>query len=124
MRRSAAIEIGEAARWAEDPVVAGVLEQIGADEWEHAKLGWRTLAWLLARGDARLQAFALARLEAAITAVEAGPRSSSEDDLRRHGVLDPALRDEVRRAGLDSVVRPLVAALRCSAVPAVSSNSV
>ena len=32
--------------------------------------------------------------------------------LRRHGVLDDALRDQVRRAGLEAVVMPCLASLR------------
>jgi hypothetical protein len=118
----AAIEAHEAARWAEDLAVAAVLERIADDEWRHAQLGWRALGWVLAQGDERLRSFALSRFEVALAAIE-GQRPGSGDhdlssrpgnraDLRRHGVLDEALRDEVRRAGIASVIRPCVAALR------------
>lgn len=110
----AAIEAHEAARWAEDPSVAAVLERIAADEWRHAQLGWRALGWLLAQGDARLRGFALSRFEVALAAVERkrGLVHEGKRELRRHGVLDEALRDEVRRAGIAAVIRPCVAALR------------
>jgi hypothetical protein len=118
----AAIEAHEAACWAEDPTVAAVLERIANDEWRHAQLGWRALGWVLAQGDARLRSFALSRFEAALAAVETNRASSGGDqqlssrrnpaEFRRHGVLDEALRDEVRRTGIASVIRPCLAALR------------
>jgi hypothetical protein len=108
----AAIEAHEAARWAEDPVVAAVLERIAADEWRHAQLGWRALGWLLSQGDAQLRAFALARFELALRVVEGRGDATIDVDLRRHGVLDDALRAEVRRAGIAEVIRPCVTALR------------
>jgi hypothetical protein len=107
----AAIEAREAACWAEDPEVAAALEQIAADEWEHARLGWRTLGWLLGRADAALREFAVARLEAALATIGCNAVEPGDATLRRHGVLDPELRDEVRRAGIAKVVRPCVAAL-------------
>jgi hypothetical protein len=110
----AAIEAHEAARWAEDPSVASVLERIAADEWRHAQLGWRALGWLLAQGDERTRVFALSRFEAALAAVERDRAVAvdSDSDLRRHGILDTALRDEVRRAGIAEVIRPCLTALR------------
>jgi hypothetical protein len=112
----AAIEAHEAARWAEDPVIATVLERIAADEWRHAQLGWRALVWLLAQGDAQLRAFAVARFEIAMQAVGGVRADAGDRELRRHGVLDDALREEVRRAGIAEVVRPCVAALRGGAL--------
>lgn len=110
----AAIEAHEAACWAEDPVVASVLERIAQDEWRHAQLGWRALGWLLAQGDERLRAFAVSRFEVALAAVEHTRAVAEGPELRRHGVLDAALRDEVRQAGIAAVIRPCVAALQRS----------
>jgi hypothetical protein len=110
----AAIEAREAACWAEDPAVKAALERIAADEWDHARLGWRTLGWVLTRADAALREFAVARLQAAIAASWSNalePMAPGDAELRRHGVLDPALRGEVRRAGLTKVVQPCVVAL-------------
>jgi hypothetical protein len=108
----AAIEAHEAARWAEDPSVASVLERIAADEWRHAQLGWRALGWLLAQGDERTRVFALSRFEAALATVEHDRVVDTDSELRRHGILDAALRDEVRRAGIAEVIRPCLTALR------------
>lgn len=107
----AAIEAHEAARWAEDPIVATALERIATDEWRHAQLGWRALGWLLAQGDERLRGFALSRFETALAAIERKPALGGAPELRHHGVLDAALRDEVRRAGIAAVIRPCLAAL-------------
>ena len=107
----AAIEAHEAACWAEDPAVSSVLERIAADEWRHAQLGWRALAWMLEQGDARLREFAVARLQVAMSAVEAHSDVDGDGEMRRHGVLDEALRAEVRRAGIAEVIRPCVLAL-------------
>jgi hypothetical protein len=108
----AALEAREAALQAEDPAVAGVLEQIAADEWRHAQLGWRSLAWLLGRGDATLREFAVATLDAAIAAVRGSASEGMPVGLRAQGVLDDRLRDELRVAALSSVIAPCVDALR------------
>ena len=120
----AAIEAREAALWAEDPVVAGVLETIADDEWRHAQLGWRALAWMLGRGDASLRSFARACFEAAIAAVEAGGVADQVDGLRHCGVLDDRLQAQLRAAGLRDVIRPCAAALHVTAVslPAASQQ--
>jgi hypothetical protein len=90
-----------------------VLERIAEDEWRHAQLGWRALGWLLAQGDETLRGFARSRFEIALAAVESTRAVGTTDlELRRHGVLDEPLRDEVRRAGIAAVIRPCVAALR------------
>lgn len=111
----AAIEAHEAALWAEDPVVRALLDQIAADEWRHAQLGWRSLAWMLERADAELCRFALFMLEAAATSLASLPvvtPNGGDHELRRHGVLDEALRQELRCAGINAVIVPCIAALR------------
>ncbi len=107
----AAIEAHEAARWAEDPAVASVLERIAADEWRHAQLGWGALGWLVAQGGERLRSFVIARFEAVLRAVAGEGEASADLELRRHGVLDEALRAQVRREGIAKVIRPCVEAL-------------
>jgi hypothetical protein len=109
----AAIEAREAAAHAKDPAVAIMLEQIAADELRHAQLGWRALRWMLDTGDHALLEFALAQLDAAMLEVEIATSASElPASLREHGVLDDALRAELRREGIERLIRPCVAALR------------
>ncbi|PRQ04260.1 hypothetical protein ENSA5_09090 [Enhygromyxa salina] len=120
----AALEAREAAAQASDPAVAAALEQIASDELRHAELGWRALRWILDRGDAQLRAFAVARLDAVCAAVNAQTLSDGVPlSLRRHGVLDDTLREEVRRRGVESVIGPCVAALRGHFAPSPASRS-
>jgi hypothetical protein len=111
----AAIEAHEAALQATDPVVVAVLEQIAADEWRHAQLGWRSLGWILERADLELRRFALFVLQAAVVTLGAPAgvlRVEGDRALRNHGVLDAALQQELRCAGINAVIMPCVAALR------------
>lgn len=111
----AAIEAHEAALQATDPVVVAVLEQIAADEWRHAQLGWRSLGWILERADLELRRFALFVLQATVVTLgsPAGVlRVERDRELRKHGVLDAALQRELRCAGINAVIMPCVAALR------------
>jgi hypothetical protein len=108
----AAIEAQEAAQWAADPVVAATLSQIAADELRHARLGWRSLRWILEHADASTRTFALEVLEAAVRAVAVTPAQGFPIGLRRHGVLDDRLRHEVRAKALESLVIPCLAGLR------------
>jgi hypothetical protein len=113
----AAIEAQEAALQARDPVVARTLQTIADDELRHARLGWRALAWMLERADdsGELRRFAMRTLDAAIAMVgQAAPSFGRSSSLREHGVLDDALRADVRRAALASVIRPCAAALEQS----------
>jgi hypothetical protein len=108
----AAIEAQEAAAHATDPVVASVCRRIAEDELRHAQLGWRSLRWLLDGADTPLRAHALATLDAAVHDVGRTPPRGLPIGLRRHGVLDDALRMQVRAKALESLVVPCVAALR------------
>jgi hypothetical protein len=108
----ASIEAQEAALQASDPVVRRTLQTIADDELRHARLGWRALAWMLDDADASLRRFALRTLAAAIAAIEReSPVHGRPSSLREHGVLDDALRADVRAAALAAVIRPCVAAL-------------
>lgn len=109
----AAIEAQEAAANAVDPAVRRVLVEIAADELRHAQLGWKSLRWILERSDQPLRLFALEMMEAAVRSV--GTDSSEYGhgpQLRPHGVLDDALRREVRAKALETLVVPCLEALR------------
>lgn len=107
-----ALEARELATHAEGATLPAVLAGIADDEFRHAQLGWRSLRWLLEQGGARLRAYAIARLEAALD--ELGAPASVEGDERgllRFGVIDAELRLELQRAVIEQVLRPCVAAL-------------
>jgi hypothetical protein len=110
----AAIEAYETAAHARDSVVAGVLTRIAADEWRHAQLGWKSLRWILDQHGRELETRAVAMLESVATAIGSSvpPLEPAEPELRAHGLLDPGLRAQVRRRGVEEVVRPLIEALR------------
>jgi hypothetical protein len=109
----AAIEVREAAGHAEDPTIAAMLDEIATDELRHAQLGWRSLRWILDHASEDLRRFAWTTFEVALHALASDrSRSGLPASLRRHGVLDDALRDRVRRAGIESLIRPCVTALR------------
>lgn len=119
----AALEAAEAASWARDPRVAATLEQIAADELRHAQLGWRALRWILDGADDELRGFALAQLDAAVRELATGAIAEGVPvALREHGLLDDALRAELRRRSLDSVIVPCIAALRGESEPSSSSR--
>jgi hypothetical protein len=109
----AALEAREAAAHAEDPVVAGVLDEIAADELRHALLGWHSLRWILDHAEPALRGFAIARLDEAVRALaDAAPAQGLEQSLRRHGIVDDDLRAQVQRVGIQQLIRPCVAALK------------
>ncbi|MFV8754691.1 ferritin-like domain-containing protein [Nannocystaceae bacterium ST9] len=122
----AALEVREAASCASDPIVARLLEAIADDELRHARLGWRSLKWILEHVDESLRAVAWASFAAATRSLapssELDPRLP--EALREHGVLDDALRDEVRRAGLAAVIEPCLAALRSQLEPLPSHDAI
>ena len=111
----AALEAAEALAHCSDEPARAVLERIAADETRHAQLAWRFVAWALEQGPASLRgeveaAFAreLALLGSDPTPI--GP-SAHEQQLLRHGLLGPALRDSLRRRVLADVIAPCAAAL-------------
>lgn len=109
----AAIEVREAARHAGDPVVEAMLDEIAGDELRHAQLGWRSLRWILDQADEELREFAWSTFDVVMQELASTREvSSSSASLREHGVLDDALREQVRRAGIESLIRPCLSALR------------
>jgi hypothetical protein len=108
-----------------DTAVAVVLDQIARDEARHAALAWRTVAWLLRRGDARMykavrDAFEMARTRAG---------GSSDDDHGHpdHGRLDATQRRMCARQTFEQVIdvaaRDLLGARsKSSSIDAASST--
>ncbi|MCB9778177.1 MAG: ferritin-like domain-containing protein [Alphaproteobacteria bacterium] len=99
----AALEAAEAARRAEDPVVAEILQRIAADEARHAALAWRALQWFLS-----------SRPELAAVVAEASepPHIRSVEDaassLDAYGRLSAATRARVRAIGWRTAVAPML----------------
>ena len=112
-----ALEVAEAAVRAEDPAVAGLLAKIAADEGRHAALGWRFVAWAV-REDAALRDQVDEWFAAAIGAAGAQEGLEAGDPaqfgLRRHGVIDPGLRAELVRRGLEAIIKPSAGVLRAA----------
>jgi hypothetical protein len=105
----AAIEAAESLAHARDPQVRAALDRIAADELRHAALGWRFVAWALARTDAAGRM----RIEAALAnAIANAPMAGQEAcAYAEHGVLSDAARRELARSSLEHVVAPLARGL-------------
>ena len=112
-----ALEAREAAEQATDPVVQRVWSRIAADEQRHAELGWRTAQWIVRTAPA-LAPLARDTFTAAIAEATRGAQRDShgpaDQELRRHGIVDPALRAAVWRRGLAELIDPCATAL-CAA---------
>ncbi|MCK6504087.1 ferritin-like domain-containing protein [Myxococcota bacterium] len=105
----AAAEAEAAAEGCADPVVAGVLRRIAADEARHAALGWRCLAWLL---EARPELVPAAEAAFAAQGRRLAARTpGSGHDLAALGLLSPAARARTHEAAWQEVVAPCQAAL-------------
>jgi hypothetical protein len=125
----AAIEAREALDHARDPAVRGVLETIARDETRHAELAWRTVAWALETGDARVRGFVEAALFEATheAAEEAAPSPRAAEDLLAHGIVSDAQRRDLRRAAIAHAVLPCARALLArpshAAMPLASASA-
>ena len=89
------------------------LQKMGEDEGRHAALGWRTLAWMLAR-EPSLTIVA----EQALATYGAPPDTHESEGLSEWGILDASEHRALHREILRSVVRPLFEAV----VDAASTN--
>lgn len=110
----AAIEAGEAAAHASDPVVRRALETIAADESAHAELAWRTVKWALSTfgGDVRdAIRDEMARIGEELGRVQEAARTAWDEELLGHGVVTTNVRGTIRRAALRQVVLPCLGAL-------------
>jgi hypothetical protein len=91
---------------AEDPAVRSVLAAIAADEARHAELAWRTVAWAVRVGDARVRA-AVEEVFAGLSRGDAVAMEADEDaQLAAHGRLGDKARCAVAAQVIDEVVRP------------------
>ncbi len=110
-----ALLVADAAAAATDSVVRAALARIAEDELEHAALGWRVLAWLLADADAALRAevgvvFASAARHVGFgTVIDAGAASASA--AAAHGYQPLEQRRRVAQAALTAVIAPAAEAL-------------
>lgn len=109
----AAAEARAASERATCPVVRQALAEIADDEEEHARLGWRTLAWLLEGLDQRDRDGVVAVLDGAVaSALEGVQNTPYEDgDLEGFGVLRGASRGAVVRCAVAEIVRPCARAI-------------
>lgn len=93
-------------------VVRTRLEQIAADESDHAALAWQTLAWLVRRGgEPVIEALrhAATDLEARLVVGEDDPSAPAPSPwLRRHGRLDAAAQRALQRQAWRELVAPLL----------------
>jgi hypothetical protein len=98
-----------AAERARDASVRATLERIASDEERHAELAWRTLAWAVRAGGARVQRAlieALLKIDETLAPIAARPAH-----LSAHGVLPADQEDCVRRRAIEEVVVPCLRAL-------------
>jgi hypothetical protein len=96
-----------AAEVARVPVVRRVLERIVADELRHARLAWRSLAWVLREADDTDRAWAQALLERTIRIASQACDASSRPHRPADGVLGGSSRARVLRAASSQVLAPL-----------------
>jgi hypothetical protein len=93
-------------------VVRTRLQQIAADESDHAALAWQTVAWLVRRGGAPVIAAlrtAATDLEARLVVGEDDPSAPAPSPwLRRHGRLDAAAQRALQRQAWRELVAPLL----------------
>jgi hypothetical protein len=105
-----------------DPFLRQTHARIAADEQRHAELAWRSLAWLLATGDAELTGFAARCFDEASAAMARDPEPRP-GALPGHGVLASTELGAIRRRALREVVAPCAAAV-LSGAPRGGSDSV
>lgn len=100
----AAVECAVAAQRAHSPAVQRALEQIAADEAEHAALAWRTLQW----GLPRLEPSARRRVLAVFVDAQPGFGPEVPEGI---GILPGEQARVVRRWALEQVVEPALVAV-------------
>jgi len=109
----AAAEARAASEVASDPVIRQALAEIATEEEEHARLGWRTLEWLLHGLSEEARGEVLAALEGAMEEAleEVTIPASGDMDLEPYGVLSQASRSRVVRCAVAEIVRPCARAI-------------
>jgi hypothetical protein len=108
-----AAQVAAQAAWVSEPALKAALEQIAADEAEHAALAWSFVSWMLAKNPALVPV-----AQRALRAGFVHPSSPSalgltaqQQFLLDHGVLPPALETDIRRDAYRSVVMQSAALL-------------
>ncbi len=122
----AAAEAELAAHRATDPVVRRTLAAIAEDEARHAVLAWRFVDWALTRTP-QLAAAIEDELQRATAAIEAAqpepaPLGLDPEIASAHGMLPPALRQQLRARCMQDTVRTCGAAMVNAAVPPRSAS--
>ncbi|HRI65994.1 MAG TPA: ferritin-like domain-containing protein [Polyangium sp.] len=110
----AAVEAGEAADRAMDPVVGKALDTISTDESMHSNLAWRTLLWALKTFGTDVREVIrceLGRLRDELETVHEARRTAEDEALLDHGVVTTNVRGSIRRAVLRQVVVPCLEAV-------------
>jgi len=119
----AAVIAAEQLAQAEDPAVREVLAGIAADEARHAELAWRTVAWAIGAGGARVRA-AVEEVFAGLGREPALETGGAEDTrLARHGRLAGAALAEAAARAVEEVVRPAARVLLAGGGAAVEGAS-
>jgi hypothetical protein len=101
-----AAQVAAQAAWVSEPALKAALEQIAADEAEHAALAWSFVSWMLAKNPA-LVPVAQRALRAGFvhpTSPSAIGLTTQQQLLLDHGVLPPALEADIRRDAYRAVV--------------------
>ena len=93
-----------------DDAVISTMAVVRADEARHAELAWRLVAWALRAGGADVREAVEAAFEEAVAEL-ASVRPADAWHLHEHGRLSEAEALDVRRRGLELVVRPAMEAL-------------
>jgi hypothetical protein len=112
----AALEAATALESAEPEAVRATLERIREDETRHAELAYRTVRWALGRGEPGIRSAVAGAFRQGLGATHGpAPAAAPDDDaLPAHGRLGARQRHELRRIGLEEVVRPAFEALLAS----------
>jgi hypothetical protein len=107
----ASVLAAEACARATDPAVRSVLAAITKDEARHAELAWRTVAWAVSRGGARVREAVARAFEEVLGGEPVMQGGASGGALAGHGRLSTEVQRDVMRRALEEVVRPAAAAL-------------
>lgn len=108
----------------EDPALRRAHARIAEDEGRHAELGWRSLAWMLARNPA-LAPVAEQAFSEAIASMSSAPLVASDIVSPAHGLLSSEALATLRSRAIAEIVEPCRRALSSApraASPRATSN--
>jgi hypothetical protein len=109
---------------AQDPAVRKALEVIAQDEARHAELAWRTVAWAIRVGDARVRA-AVEEVFAELDHDKEAQvdEAATDERLRAHGRPGEAARRKAAAQAMEEVVRPAARRLLAASGDEAASRS-